>query len=193
LASGLSHAAAALSMGTWLYRPGMPKRAWMAGAVCSVLPDLDVVGFRFGIRYGDFSRHRGFLPSLLFAALLAAFVTLVSLRHSSPGKARYFLPRRPIRVSPMGVSRFFTGRGLAVLSRELLWIGLPAALVAAAAWVWRRRAREKLSSRGQAAHEFLFADQQVAQPRAGGVGLDAALHFGKFLLGLTLLERFDAA
>src|SRR6184192_1197064 len=63
----------------------------------------------------------------------------------------------------------------------------------AAAWVWRRRAREKLSSRGQAAHEFLFAGQQVAQPRAGGVGLDAALHFGKFLLGLTLLERFDAA
>src|SRR2546429_3238845 len=152
-------------MGTWLYRPGMPKRAWLAGAGCSVLPDLAVVGLRFGIRYGDFSRRRGFLPSLLFAALLAAFVTLVSLRHSSAGKARYFLPRRPIRVSPMGVSRFFTGRGLAVLSRELLWIGRPAALVAAAAWVWRRRARGKLSSRGPAAHEVLFAGQQVAPER----------------------------
>src|SRR5437899_8207609 len=114
-------------MGTWLYRPGMPKRAWMAGAVCSVLPDLDVVGFRFGIRYGDFSRHRGFLPSLLFAALLAAFVTLVSLRHSSPGNARYFLPRRPIRVSPMVGSLVFTGRVLAVRSRALLWRALPSA------------------------------------------------------------------
>ena len=168
-------------MGTWFDRPGMPKRAWIAGAVCSVLPDLDVVGFRFGIRYGDFWGHRGFTHSLLFAALLAVFVTLLSLRHRSPSASlpwigsylflatashglldamtdgglgvaffapfnndRYFLPWRPIRVSPMGVSRFFTGRGLAVLSSELLWIWLPAALVAAAAWLWRRRERQTI-------------------------------------------------
>jgi hypothetical protein len=69
LASGFSHIVAALSIGAWFYRPGIPKRVWLAGAICSVVPDLDVVGFRFGIRYGDFWGHRGFTHSLLFAAL----------------------------------------------------------------------------------------------------------------------------
>jgi len=36
---------------------------------------------------------------------------------------RYFLPWTPIRVSPTGVGRFFTDRGLVVLQSELLWIG----------------------------------------------------------------------
>src|SRR5215475_10704893 len=49
---------------------------------------------------------------------------------------RYFFPRRPIRVSPIGVSRFFTERGLEVLASELLWIWLPSVLLAALAWLW---------------------------------------------------------
>lgn len=38
---------------------------------------------------------------------------------------RYFLPFRPIRVSPLGIGRFFSERGLEVIFSELLWIGLP--------------------------------------------------------------------
>jgi inner membrane protein len=53
--------------------------------------------------------------------------------------ARYFLPWRPIRVSPIGVSRFFTDRGLEVLKSELFWIWLPAALLVASAWLIRLR------------------------------------------------------
>src|SRR6202043_386576 len=49
-----------LSIGACLYRPSTPKRVWVVGAVCSMIPDLDVIGFRFGIRYGDFLGHRGF-------------------------------------------------------------------------------------------------------------------------------------
>jgi inner membrane protein len=52
---------------------------------------------------------------------------------------RYFLPWTPIRVSPIGIGRFFTDRGFVVLQSELLWIWLPAALLAVSAWLFRRR------------------------------------------------------
>jgi inner membrane protein len=65
---------AALSIGTAFYRPGRSKRVLTIGALCSVIPDLDVIGFRFGIRYGDFWGHRGFTHSLVFAALLAGAI-----------------------------------------------------------------------------------------------------------------------
>jgi inner membrane protein len=51
---------------------------------------------------------------------------------------RYFLPWRPIPVSPIGVGRFFSARGAAVLRAEVLLVWLPAFLVALIA-VWRRR------------------------------------------------------
>ena len=84
MASIFSHAVAALGIGACFYRPGMPKRVWIVGAACSVIPDLDVLGFRFGIRYGDFWGHRGFTHSLLFAALLATAVTFHAFQRSLP-------------------------------------------------------------------------------------------------------------
>jgi inner membrane protein len=165
-----------LSLGTCFYRPGMPKRVWIAGALCSVLPDVDVVGFHFGIRYGDSWGHRGFTHSLLFAVILATFVAILGFRRASPGTSllwiwtylllaitshglldamtdgglgvaffspfnntRYFFPWRPIRVSPTGVSRFFSARGLEVLQSEFLWIWLPSAMLMALAWFFRRQ------------------------------------------------------
>jgi inner membrane protein len=44
---------------------------WVVGAACAMAPDCDVLGFRFGIRYGDLFGHRGFTHSIFFAALLA--------------------------------------------------------------------------------------------------------------------------
>ena len=43
--------------------------------------------------------------------------------------ARYFFPWRPIPVSPIGVSRFFTRRGLDILEAELVLIWIPAAVI----------------------------------------------------------------
>jgi inner membrane protein len=43
--------------------------------------------------------------------------------------ARYFFPFRPIAVSPIGL-RFLSERGLRVMASELLWVRLPAAVVA---------------------------------------------------------------
>jgi inner membrane protein len=42
------------------------------GIVCSVLPDLDVVGFRFGVPYGHLLGHRGLSHSIAFAVFLSA-------------------------------------------------------------------------------------------------------------------------
>ena len=52
---------------------------------------------------------------------------------------RYFLPWRPIAVSPLSVSRFFTARGMAVAWTELTWVVLPALVVGGLGW-WRSRA-----------------------------------------------------
>jgi inner membrane protein len=167
-----SHAVAAIGIGACFYRPSIPARIWFAGAVCSMLPDLDVIGFRFGVRYGDFWGHRGFTHSVLFAALLATVVmaliawrgitgmsrislwTFLFLATASHGfldamtdgglgvaffspvdNSRYFLPFTPIRVSPIGISRFFSPRGFAVIKSELLWIWLPTALLISVLWI----------------------------------------------------------
>lgn len=45
---------------------------------------------------------------------------------------RYFLPWRPIQVSPIGIDAFFSEYGLEVIKSELLWIWLPSLLIAIA-------------------------------------------------------------
>ena len=46
---------------------------------------------------------------------------------------RYFFPWRPIAVSPLSLARFFSAHGLAVMKSEALWLGVPSALLWAAA------------------------------------------------------------
>jgi inner membrane protein len=174
MASALSHAVAALGIGAAFYRPNVPKLVWVGGIVCSVLPDVDVIGFRFGIHYGDFWGHRGFTHSLIFAAILAGvfaiaiararseihrlrlffYLFLVTASHglldamtngglgvaffSPVDNRRYFLPWRPILVSPIGMARFFSARGVAILESEILWIWVPAFVFVLLAMTLRR-------------------------------------------------------
>ena len=42
---------------------------------------------------------------------------------------RFFFPWRPIEVSPIGLSRIVSARGLRVFASELIWVGLPALAV----------------------------------------------------------------
>lgn len=170
MASLFSHAVAASSIGVCLFGTRAPKSVYLTGALAAALPDVDVIGFAFGIRYGDFWGHRGFTHSLVFAALLAGAAVAAGFRNGFPGFSRtslwcyfflaaashgfldamtsgglgvaffspfdthrYFLPWRPIVVSPLGVTRFFSDRGLAVLRSEFLWIWLPNAMVATVA------------------------------------------------------------
>jgi inner membrane protein len=60
---------------------------------------------------------------------------------------RFFLPWRPLRVSPLGLDGFFTPWGMEVLRSEILWVWLPAF------WIWGvgrglRRVRKLQRERG---------------------------------------------
>ena len=134
-------------------------RFWCLIIVCSILPDIDSIGFHLGIPYSSFWGHRGITHSLAFAAILAICVAtgfsrklhrpwtlalllfVVTATHGlldamtdgglgvaffSPfDLQRYFLPWRPIHVSPIGVGRFFSQRGLRILLSEIVWVWLP--------------------------------------------------------------------
>jgi inner membrane protein len=54
----------------------MPLRFWVLSIACSLLPDLDVIGFRFGVRYGDLIGHRGLAHSLPFAVIVGFILVL---------------------------------------------------------------------------------------------------------------------
>jgi inner membrane protein len=71
---------------------------------------------------------------------------------------RYFLPWRPIRVSPFGWHWLFSHRGYVVLMSEMKWVWLPSLGLAGVGWLSHRarcpQACEKPSSPrgGEAAH-----------------------------------------
>jgi len=43
--------------------------------------------------------------------------------------SRYFLPWRPISVSPIGIKSFFSEWGLRVILSEVIWVGIPCSVV----------------------------------------------------------------
>jgi inner membrane protein len=94
----------------------MPLRFWVLSTVCAVLPDLDIIGFYFGIRYGDMLGHRGFLHSLSFALLVSVLVVVLAfpaLRRFSKkwwGMLAYFF----IVTASHGLLDSMTDKGMGV-------------------------------------------------------------------------------
>jgi inner membrane protein len=72
----ITHPAVPIALSVLLPQESASSSLLIAGALCSVIPDLDVVGFEFGIKYGDLLGHRGFTHSIFFAGLLAALITM---------------------------------------------------------------------------------------------------------------------
>ena len=64
-----SHPAPVLALAA-LLGGRVSTRMLLFGILCAVLPDADVIGFRFGISYADAFGHRGFSHSLAFALLM---------------------------------------------------------------------------------------------------------------------------
>ena len=162
MASAFSHAIVALAMGKAFQNKELSWRELSLGALCSALPDLDVIGLYFGIQYSDVWGHRGMTHSVVFAALLAGILVgvwyrgkpaaamtglylyfflctashgvLDAMTNGGLGVAffspfdttRYFFPVRPILVSPIGVSEFFSEYGVRIMASEAIWIWLPA-------------------------------------------------------------------
>ncbi|HZU32912.1 MAG TPA: metal-dependent hydrolase [Candidatus Angelobacter sp.] len=51
-------------------------RFWLAVIACSILPDVDSIGFYMGVPYGALWGHRGLTHSLLFALVLGFLAAL---------------------------------------------------------------------------------------------------------------------
>lgn len=166
--SAFTHAYAAVALGVSLLPEAPRGRLLALGAACAVLPDVDVLAFRFGIPYENMLGHRGFTHSILFAAIMAVvawsiarrgpvFLFLAALSHGvldsftngglgvaffAPFSAdRYFFVWRPIVVSPISIHRFFSDSGLAVLKSEFVYVWIPATVVMAVAGLVRAPAK----------------------------------------------------
>lgn len=173
MASVLSHPAALLALAPLFGRASLGRRALLLGTICTVLPDIDVLGLWLGVPDDTPLGHRGLTHSIAFAAALSAalallafprgtalrvfgFLFLCSVSHGlfdamtnggsgiaffAPfDETRYFLPWRPIRVSPLGIRRFIGRRGVSILATEAIWIWLPCLGAGYLAWTTRRAA-----------------------------------------------------
>ncbi len=88
MASTFSHPVVALAVGAVFTEEQLPRRYWVLGAACTLLPDIDELGKLVGIKYGDMLGHRGLTHSLLFAATAALVIGLqISARNPSISKA----------------------------------------------------------------------------------------------------------
>ena len=94
-----------------------------------VVPRLAAPMIRYGTRrYWLFALYfslvtmsHGFLDALTDGGLGIAFFAPFD-------STRYFLPLRPVSVSPIGISAFVSHEGFRVLLSELVWIGIPVGL-----------------------------------------------------------------
>ena len=112
---------------------------------------------------------------LVFFAAMASHAVLDGLTNGGQGiaffapfsDARWHFPWMPIRVSPIGLTAFFSIEGLRVLQNELLWVWLPSALVAVSTWYVRRGAggRQPGPPRPAARGEQVPAPPRIADPR----------------------------
>ena len=76
----------------------------------------------------------GLLDAMTTGGLGVAFLAPFSA-------GRWFLPWRPILVSPIGLSRVLSQRGAEILLSEALWVGLPSLALVGVAEILRRAAR----------------------------------------------------
>lgn len=169
MASLFGHAFSAIALNSSLSKNPTAIRYWLIAIVVAILPDIDVLSFKFGISYQDVFGHRGITHSLFFAFLtgivvqqlffreysifhrkawvIIAFFFLITASHGfldamtngGYGVAffapfdnnRFFLPWRPLQVSPIGMALFFSEWGIRVICSEMIWIGIPGILLMA--------------------------------------------------------------
>jgi inner membrane protein len=109
-----SHAAIPIAMTLCTRR--ISHRLLIAGIAASIVPDLDTIGFRFGVAYASEFGHRGFTHSLVFASILAIFAALFApeLRTKKITAFVFIF----IAAASHGLLDMFTNGGLGI---ALLW------------------------------------------------------------------------
>jgi inner membrane protein len=91
MASAFGHAFSALAIGAGFNTKLTNWKFWILGMACSVLPDADVITFKFGIAYGSFWGHRGFSHSFFFAFIIGLLATAIFYRKRVSIKERILL------------------------------------------------------------------------------------------------------
>ena len=76
----ITHAVVASFAGRVFAEKQMPFHFWLIAIICSIVPDADVIGFHFGVKYSDFLGHRGFFHSIFFAFIFSTFIVLIFFR-----------------------------------------------------------------------------------------------------------------
>jgi len=84
MASVFGHAVLAGSLGTALPQKVNLTKIIFLGILCSILPDVDVLAFKFGIPYEHLFGHRGFTHSIFFAVIWS--IIMVFLFHGKSDK-----------------------------------------------------------------------------------------------------------
>jgi inner membrane protein len=111
----ITHATVPLAIGLGAGQRVISRQLLFAGVVVSMLPDLDTLGFHFGISYASPFGHRGFTHSLVFAGVLAAAaVVFHQALHTSRWRAFAFVF---VSAASHGLLDAFTtgGKGVALL------------------------------------------------------------------------------
>ena len=112
----ITHAVVPLLIGAAAGRRTISPRLLAAGAIAAMLPDADVLAFKFGVAYADAFGHRGATHSIALALALAALAACAwRLLRTTPGRAFVFV-------------------GLAALSHPLLDALTDGGLGVALAW-----------------------------------------------------------
>jgi inner membrane protein len=108
----ISHAVVPLAIGIGLGRARLPTGLLVAGMLCAMLPDADVVAFVVGIPYADSFGHRGASHSLPAAVLVGLLAFAVCHRIAAPPVlAALFLA---MSTASHGLLDMFTDGGLGV-------------------------------------------------------------------------------
>ncbi len=96
-------------------------------------------GRSFGFLFAAVASH-GVLDAFTNGGLAIAFLWPFS-------GERFFAPLQVIEVSPIGISRFLSERGVAVMWSEFLWVWMPLMTAAVAFAIARRYADSRVSRR----------------------------------------------
>lgn len=100
----------------------------------------------------NFKRYTTYLYIIYFSICTASHALLDSMTSGGLGVAffspwdntRYFLPWRPIRVSPIGIEKFIGERARIVLESETIWIGIPCIAFILITWGIRKLRKARL-------------------------------------------------
>lgn len=86
-----SHPAVAVGLFPLFRDMARHKMVLFTGILLTVLPDLDVLGFRYGIPYADTFGHRGISHSIPFAVVISMLCAVVASRYYSCAVFRLWL------------------------------------------------------------------------------------------------------